>query len=243
SELAETFSNTVYEQADSLKAAADKLGLKIQSANGVGRQPNPDAAPNAPYNSPKFLNALFSDDVIKNKHNTEAIEVTPNVLVAGRVVNYRPATKKPFEDVKESIRKDVVAAEAAELAKKAGEAKLAELRKHDDPAGFGPEKDVSRAASDALPPEAADAVLAADVSALPAYTGTALPDEGYGIYRIGKVSLPEKPDQARREAEAKQITSTLAQEETVAYIHALRDKIGVKIVKPVVAASDGASEK
>jgi len=37
-ELAETFSNTVYEQSDSLKPVADKLKLNIQKANQVARQ-------------------------------------------------------------------------------------------------------------------------------------------------------------------------------------------------------------
>ena len=40
-ELAETFSNTVYEQADSLKPVADKLGLKIETVANIGRNPNP----------------------------------------------------------------------------------------------------------------------------------------------------------------------------------------------------------
>jgi hypothetical protein len=33
--MAETFTNTVYEQADSLKPVADKLGLKIETAVNV----------------------------------------------------------------------------------------------------------------------------------------------------------------------------------------------------------------
>ncbi|RYG21319.1 MAG: peptidylprolyl isomerase, partial [Burkholderiales bacterium] len=57
-ELAETFSNTVYEQADSLKPVADKLGLKIETVANIGRNPNP-ALKDAPYNNAKFLNALF----------------------------------------------------------------------------------------------------------------------------------------------------------------------------------------
>src|SRR6185295_8605173 len=40
-EAAETFSNTVYEQADSLKPVADKLKLEIKSAQGVTRNAQP----------------------------------------------------------------------------------------------------------------------------------------------------------------------------------------------------------
>ena len=49
-ETADVFSNTVYEQADNLKAVADKLKLKIETINNLSRQPNPAVAPTAPFN-------------------------------------------------------------------------------------------------------------------------------------------------------------------------------------------------
>jgi peptidyl-prolyl cis-trans isomerase D len=74
--MADQFNNLVYENGDSLKAVSDKLKLKIQTATGVTRNPNP-AAGAAPYNNGKFLTALFTDDVIKAKHNTEAVQTAP----------------------------------------------------------------------------------------------------------------------------------------------------------------------
>ena len=40
SELAEAFNNMVYEQSDSLKPAADKLGVQVQTASTVSRMPS-----------------------------------------------------------------------------------------------------------------------------------------------------------------------------------------------------------
>ena len=40
-EMAETFSNTVYEQSDSLKPTADKLKLSVQKASKVARRRDP----------------------------------------------------------------------------------------------------------------------------------------------------------------------------------------------------------
>ena len=60
-ETADVFSNTVYEQSDSLKSVADKLKLKIETVNNLSRQPNPAVAATAPFNNAKFLSALFSD--------------------------------------------------------------------------------------------------------------------------------------------------------------------------------------
>ncbi|WP_338762192.1 SurA N-terminal domain-containing protein [Massilia sp. METH4] len=237
SEVVETFTNTVYEQSDSLKPAADKLGLKIETAEGVTRTPG--QAP-APYNNAKFLTALFSDDVVKNKRNTEAIEVAPSTLVSGRIVEFKPAAQKPLADVAAEIRQRVTVEEAVKAAKAAGEAKLAALKKADDVAGFSPVKTVSRANAQSLPPPVARAVLRADVSKLPAYVGVELPGMGYGIYRIGKVHQPATADEARLASAREQIGNIVAQQDMVNYVEVLKEKAKVKIVhKPSDAKAQG----
>jgi peptidyl-prolyl cis-trans isomerase D len=76
-EAAETFGNTVYEQADSLKPVADKLKLKIEVVDGLMREPNKALPASVLTNNAKFLTAIFADGAVKKKHNTEAVEVAP----------------------------------------------------------------------------------------------------------------------------------------------------------------------
>ena len=236
----ETFTNTVYEQADSLKPVADKLGLTINVAEGLGRTPNPAAA-TAPYNNAKFLTALFSDDVVKNKRNTEAVEVAPNTLVAGRIAEFKPASKRPLAEVSEQIRQRVLAEKALAAAKKAGEAKLAAVKASGDATGFGAPLTISRAKAEGINPLAARAVLKADVSKLPAYVGVDLPGMGYGIYRIGKVHVPATQDEGRRKSDAEAIDNIVAQQDMINYVDVLKEKAKVKILRPVTAAkADGA---
>lgn len=237
-ELAEQFTNIVYEQADSLKPAADKLNLKIETATGLTRTPNPSLAPNAPFNHPKFLAALYSDDAIKNKRNTEAVEVAPNTLVAGRVIEYKPVTKRPFEEVQSVVRERVTQAEAANLANKAGEAKLAAAKSGGDVSGFSAPKTVSRVKNQGVNRDMLLAVMRADASTLPAYVGVDIGDQGYAVYRITKVTQPATVDAARRKAEQQQIASALAQQELFAYLEALKKKAKVEITKPVVPQAD-----
>lgn len=240
SELAETFSNTVYEQADSLKPVADKLGLQIQTADGLGRTPNP-ALGNSPVNNDKFLKAIFSNDAIKNKRNTEAVEVAPSTLVAGRVVEFKPATKRPLAEVEAQIRQRVTQEEALRLAKQAGEAKLAAAKASGDATGFGEAKIVSRTKQPPFSETAALAVLKADTSKLPAYVGVDVPGQGYGVYRIVKVSQPAQPDQARRKQEAEQIGRAIGGAETYGYVEALKQKAKAKInVKPADLGANAA---
>lgn len=237
SEMAELLNNTLYEQSDSLKPAADKLKLQIQTVDNLTRTPSPALAA-APYNNAKFLAALFSDDSIKNKRNTETVQVAPNTLIAGRVVEFRPATKRPLAEVEAIIRQRVTAEEAAKLAAKAGEAKLAAVKASGDAAGFGEAKVVSRTKQPTINPAGAIAVLKADVSKLPAYVGVDLPGQGYGVYRINKVSQAAAPDVARRKAELDQITGALGQQDMYSYIQAVKQTAKVKVLtKPAKAGT------
>lgn len=238
-ETADVFNNTVYEQADSLKAVADKLKLKIETTGTLTRQVNPAVAPTAPYNNQKFLTALFSDESLKNKRNTEAVEVAPNTLIAGRVIEYKPATKRPFDEVKAQVQERVIQTEAHALAKKAGEAKLAALKEKDDASGFSATQVVSRAKSQGLNPAVFLAVMKADTSKLPSYVGLEAP-QGYAVLRVTRVVQPTNVDTAKRQAEHQQIAAALAQQETHAYIEALKKKAKVEIKKPAVEKSDSA---
>jgi peptidyl-prolyl cis-trans isomerase D len=240
SEMAESFTNTVYEQSDSLKPAADKLKLKVETAEHITRNPSP-ALGAAPYNNAKFLTALFSSESLKNKRNTEAVEVAPATLVAGRIVEFKPAAKRPLAEVDAAIRQRVTAEEAVKLAHKEGEAKMAAAKATGSAEGYGPAQIVSRADGKGLSPVVLAEVMKADASKLPAYVGVDVPGAGYGVYRIGKVQQPAAQDEARRKSEQEQITSIVAEQEMAAYIDAIKQKSKVKILaKAETAKTDDA---
>jgi peptidyl-prolyl cis-trans isomerase D len=115
---------------------------------------------------------------------------------------------------------------------------MAAAKASGDAAGFGEPKALSRAKEPAINPTAAMAVMKADASKLPAFVGVELPGQGYGVYRISKVSQPAAPDQARRKGEADQITQVLGQSEMYNYIEALKHKAKAKVT--VKAADLGA---
>jgi peptidyl-prolyl cis-trans isomerase D len=236
SEMAESLTNTAYEQPESLKPAADKLNLQVQTVDNLTRQPNPALPADAPYNQPKFLSALFSEDALKNKNNTEVIEVAPNTLVVGRVVQHQPATKRPFEEVKETIRKQVVQEKATELAQQTGKERLEALKSGaQQPSGFSTAKTVSRDDLAGLPPQGFLAVMKADTQKLPAYVGVELPN-GYHVYRVNQVRVPENLDPERTAMLKQQVEALMGSQETVAYIEALKAKADVEILQRAPAA-------
>ena len=244
-ELAETFTNTVYEQADSLKAVADKLKLTIQTADNLTRVANPATAANPVVSNPKFLKALFTDDTIKNKRNSEAVEIAPNTLVAGHIIDYKPTSKRAFSEVKDVLTVRVTLQESVMLAQKAGKDKLAAVTtaataatapiSTADGRDFGPAQVISRNKQGAVTPDALTQIMKADTRKLPVYVGVDLPGRGYVVYRINKVQQPAV-DPAQKTAITKQINTMTGSEELTGYIDMLKKKAKATVLKPFVSA-------
>lgn len=233
---AEEFSNGVYEQYESLQPVIDKLKLEKKSAT-VQRQPVPGAT--GPLASPKLLEAVFANDSVQNKRNTAAVEVGPQQLVSARVTQHQPARTLPLAEVRDRVRMAVVAEQAAALARKDGEALLAQLRK--DGQGELPiAATVSRIKPEGLPRDVLEAVLRADAGKLPAYVGTELKGMGYFVARIDKVLPKDVPevDPARLQSQYAQVW---ANAEAQAYYQALRKRFKVEQKGAALAAAAAAA--
>lgn len=179
---AEAFTDAVYQTPDSLKPAAEKLKLTIQTASNVARTPAPGAT--GPLASRNFLSALFAPDSLERKQNTEAIEVGSSQLAAGRITQYTAAHAVPLAEVKDKIRAQLVTERAAVLAKTEGEAKLAAWTAKADGATFGAPMTVSRRDAQSQPLPVIDAALRADAAKLPALVGVDLGAQGYAVVRV-----------------------------------------------------------
>ncbi|CAN7335485.1 SurA N-terminal domain-containing protein [Acidovorax sp. LjRoot129] len=230
-EVAETFTNSVYEQADSLKPVAEKLKLKVQTASGITRAPVPGAP--GPLGNAKFLEALFSSDSLQNKRNTEAVEVGPSQMAAGRVVEYTPAKTLPLEEVRARVRELYLAQKTSELARKEGEAKLAAWKAAPASAtGLGAAVQVSREQTQNLPRGLIDAALYAPTDALPAWTGTDLGAEGYAVVKVNRVVPRQAPDAQRAQQERQQYMQWWASAEGQAYYETLKKRFKAEIKAP-----------
>ncbi|MBL8382596.1 MAG: SurA N-terminal domain-containing protein [Burkholderiales bacterium] len=221
-EAAEGFTNIVYEQADSLKPAADKYKLKIATAGPFAR-----TAPPKEVSHPRVLERLFADDAVKARRNTEAVEVAPGTLMSARVVDYAPQALRPFEAVSAAIVEQLTRKEAAALARKEGEARLAKLRETADAAGFGAAKTVSRSKPEGLSGEALRAVMAAPATKLPTVIGVPI-GAGYALLRINKVSAGAAAEPARLSAIRLALDRAQAEGDFSAYLESV--KAGAKVV-------------
>jgi peptidyl-prolyl cis-trans isomerase D len=219
-EVADAFTNGVYEQADSLKPVADRLKLEVQSAANVTRTPAPGA--NGVLASPKLLNAIFASDAVEKKRNTEAVETAPNQLVSARIVQYMPARTKPLAEVKDAVRARLVAERGAELARKDGAAKLAAWQANPASADLPAPLTVSREQSQQFPGKLIDAVLRADAAALPVLVGVDLGGQGYAVARVNKVIDFEPANEAARRQNLNQYNQLWTGAESLAYFNELK---------------------
>jgi peptidyl-prolyl cis-trans isomerase D len=236
-QAADQLQNLVYEQADSLAPAAKALDLNVTTTPLVTRSQVQQLA----MGNAKLVQALFSPESIQAKRNTEAIEVGTNALMAARIVEYKPAAPRPFEEVREEIRRQLVARAAGEQAGKLGREMLAKLEagasEKDAGVSFG--KPVTLQRNQAQPgftPEAVVRVFQADATKLPRYVGGTSDKGGFAIYKVVEVKAPEAGDPRRVEAATTQLGDQIGRELVNAYVGSLKATADVKINQKALEA-------
>jgi peptidyl-prolyl cis-trans isomerase D len=233
-EVADSFSNGVYEQSDSLRPVAERLKLDIQTAARVTRAPAPGAT--GVLANGKFLAALFAPDSVERKRNTEAVETGASQLVAGRITQYTPARTRPLAEVRETVRTRLLAERGAEQARKEGEGKLVAWRANPAGAALSTAITVSRDQAAQLPAPLIEAALRADAASLPAWVGVDLGAQGYAVVRVNKVLAREASTAESARQELAQYNQLWAAAESQAYYGVLKERFKTQILaaKPTV---------
>lgn len=197
-DAAERFSNQVFEQPDTLDGVASALHLTPQTSDWVTRQ----ASETAVLNVPKMLQALFSDDVMQRHHNSDAIEVAPNVLVAARLLQAQPARVQTLAEVKGQIVTLLSSQAAREAVARQGADWLAQLRSGREPSGIIWSKaiDVSRMQPGPVSTALLPAVFSADVNKMPVYVGQQNAAGDFQWVRVSRVLPASSPDADKLQA-------------------------------------------
>jgi len=225
-ELAEKFSNTVYEQSDTLKPAADLIGVSIERSgwltNGV------DAG--EPWTT-KMLQAIFTDEVVKNKRNTAAIEVAPNTLIAARVIEYMPVAVSAFADVREVIRQKLLLKQAMEMSAEQGKTMLAQLQSGESrpKLTWGPAQTITRAQHGSLDAGLVNRIFQANPGSLPYYVGIEAGQKGYFLARIDAVKDGDSNGEEKRLRYAQQLRQLTGEEMFRAYLADARQRADIKL--------------
>ncbi len=182
-------------------------------------------------NNPKLLGALFSAESLKERRNTELVEVAPGKLVVARVIEHKAPAARPFEEVKAQIVKDLTEREAASLAKKAGMERLRGLQAGKD-AGAGVWSP-SRAVTARTTPRACRRPVwrrfSASIPRRFPRTRASKCRGGYSIIRLNRVSNPVLADDNRLKSVEFGLARQAAREDYEALAQGLRARAKVDI--------------
>lgn len=229
---AEQLSTLVYENPDSLEAAAKTLGLAIKTTDWVAET----GAPEGLFAHPKVLAAGFSDDVIAG-NNSEVIEVASGQALALRIKAYEAAKPRPIEQVRADIVQKIQATKAKEALKSQADQLLKRLQAGESLAALAAElrlevvqRELGRQAEDI------DRLLREAIFRLPkpkapalSYGQTALSSGDYALIALVRIIEDKAPDNAQETATQLQtrLTQEAAQAELEGFIATLRQQIPV----------------
>jgi peptidyl-prolyl cis-trans isomerase D len=227
-EVAEAFTNGVYEQSDSLKPVAERLKLEIKTASKLQRTPVPGTT--GVLANPKFLAAVFGSDSVEKKRNTEAVETAPSQLTAGRITQYTAAHTLPFAEVRARVRERVIASRSADMAKKEGMDKLAAWKTNPAAAALGAAQVISRDQPLSTPPQVLDVALRSDPAALPVLQGVDLGAQGYAVVRVNKILARPTPAENQAKQDRAQYNQWWNGAEGLAYYNLLKERFKAQIL-------------
>jgi peptidyl-prolyl cis-trans isomerase D len=224
---AETFSDLVYTQSDSLEPAAKAFGGQVQKSDWLSRESGAKFF----KNNDKIMSLIFSNEVLKDRRNTEAIEVSADNMVSARVVDYKPAAPKSFDEVKGGIEALLKLEAASKLAVSKGESALKDLSEGKNVTGLEwiAEVTVDRKNAQGLTDLAMNQVFKTNATKLPAYSGLADSKQGYLLVKVIKVDSSTLADEEAKKVARAQLDAVLASEYIAAYKQSLRENAKVTV--------------
>lgn len=226
-ELAEKFSNMVYEQATSFDAVAKSMDLEIKRQVAMPRSGAGGVLADA-----KVLRAIFAPDSLRGQRNIDAVEVNNAQMVSARVTRYEPAHTKPLADVAQQAKAMLLDERAAQAAWNAGDEALKAARAGAAIPGLQKPVTVSRETPGQLSAAVMRAVMAVNSESLPAWTGVNLGQAGYMLVRLDKVEARGNVSAEQRANESRQLAQAYASAEMQAYVAHLRESLKTKILVP-----------
>ncbi|WP_107852784.1 SurA N-terminal domain-containing protein [Oceanimonas marisflavi] len=185
-----------FEFPDSLDMAAGELDLTVQSTGFVSADELPEVLAD-----PRLVTQAFSAELREQRMNSDLIELGDNKAAVIRVLDYRPAAVRDFEEVKAEARAQALKDKAAELAREAA-GELEQVWTEGDIAGWLSEHELSASElTDVTRESAQDPALLNALFAMtapdeqPSLQTVTLSGGDLAVLRLNSVNTPEAPSE------------------------------------------------
>lgn len=117
-ELGNELETLAFENPDSLRPAAEALGVQVQETGWI----SPEGGGEGIAAEPAVLEAAFSEELISERVNSDLLELDGNRFAVIRVAEHREAAVQPLDAVRERVAAAVREARAADAARERAEA-------------------------------------------------------------------------------------------------------------------------
>lgn len=231
-------SDITYSNPDTLKTAADKLGLTIKYTDYFTRKGDKKGL----LANPKVVATAFSDDVSANKNNSDVIQLNQQKVIVLRVANHKAAAVKSFSMVKDEIKTKLIEQKASKLAGALATTLVNELQQGKTLQQLASTHNLTLKVANNIDrhneklnaeilTKAFKLPLPSENKAKPA-ASLALEDGGYAVIQLMKV-IPGNPDTMTKQqlqAYLQQVASGYGQLDYQLYVKQQRHKAKIKIV-------------
>jgi peptidyl-prolyl cis-trans isomerase D len=236
-DLQQEMARLSFEAPDSLDEAAEAVNSKIMTTDWLNQFGN-----TAPFDSPKAIEAAFSDLVLQENLNSDIIEVSDTLAIVIRLEEYQPAEVKPLTEVTAQIRDTLISEKATELAQTTADSLLVSFKAGNDisepltaiNAVFVEKADVARSGSDIAPSLSREAFKLPHPSEGKISATTVTLNNGDLALLEVQAVIASNVDKALDPRMAQQQTQQLAQSAYQSFVESL--KVNAEITSKAIAA-------
>lgn len=195
----EQLASLSYEVPDTLDAAAEAVGIPVQTSDWITSQDGPGIGA-----EPKVREAAFSEAVLKEGQNSDLIELDDGRVIVVRIAERQAPTLRPLAEVADAIRDQLVEQKAHNEAIKHGQAVIKELRQgasFNEVAGrlnapIQASGFVTRNATEVPSPIVSEVFRLNPAQGQPAVGGVMLGNGDYAVLRVSEIKENEPVDAA-----------------------------------------------
>lgn len=233
--LSEKLTNLAYEVPDSLHDAAGAVNLPIKTSELFDKNGGAGITQN-----PKVIAAAFSDDVLKQKYNSEPIEIAENHVVVLRIKDHVERQQQTLDQVKDQIKQQLVKDAAREKVKLAGEEIVKQLQAGGDATAIAKDRKLEWKKIDGLKRTDrsidSDLVTKAFKMTKPAegkstIAGTQLANGDFAVIDVSKVEAgdPQKTEEAQKLSIKRNLVSMQGQSDFGNLLSTLKEQAKIQI--------------
>jgi len=192
SKQSDQISELTYTNPDSLKAAAQALDLKVQTSKFFSHQGGQQGV----IANTRVVNTSFNSDVLMQRNNSNPIQLNDGTIIVLRINEHKPASVKPFKEVRSDIIKVIHQQAMQKAAKQAGDKLMAQLEQGELLSKLSngeytwTTKDAATRQAEGVKAQVIRAAFSAPIpqsATKPSIVGASLPSGDYAVIKIADV--------------------------------------------------------